>query len=178
MVSLSGTGVRGPTGELGTEPGESTGLTRKGLFGESRTGIGLIGRLRGGVTGRRGRVGGGERSDHVVGAEEAGTARDCDNLRVEVGGPRREDDGGLPLETERGKRDVFDAELGTCGPTDASASQNASSWSSAFSSATTASILRRLCGAAPSSSVTWWLCDGEKCGETTGRASSTSSSEE
>jgi hypothetical protein len=178
MVSLSGTGVRGPTGELGTDPGESAGLTRKGLFGESRTGIGLTGRLRGGVTGRRGRVGGGERSDHVVGNEEAGTARDCDSLRVEVGGPRREDDGGLPLETERGKRDVFDAGLGSCGSTGASASQKASSRSSAFSSATTASILRRLCGAVLSSSSTWWLCDGEKCGETTGRASSTSSSSE
>jgi len=69
-------GVRGPTGELGAEPGESEELTRKGLFGESRTGMGLAGRLRGGVTCRRGRVGGGERSDHVVGTDEAGTARD------------------------------------------------------------------------------------------------------
>lgn len=154
MVSLSVTGVRGPTGELGTEPGESEGLTRNGLFGESRTGIGLAGRLRGGVTGRRGRVGGGERRDHVVGAEEAGTARDCDSLRVEVGGPRREDDGGFPLETERGKRDVFGAGLETCVSTGTSASQKASSGSSALSSATTASILRRLCGATPSSSGT------------------------
>jgi hypothetical protein len=31
---------------------------------------------------------------------------------VEVGGPQREDDGGLPSETEHGKRDVFDAGLG------------------------------------------------------------------
>jgi hypothetical protein len=178
MVSLSVAGVRGPTGELGTEPGESEELTRNGLFGESRTGIGLTGRLRGGVTSRRGRVGGGERSDHVVGAEEAGTARDCDSLRVEVGGPRREDDGGFPLEMERGKRDVFDAGLETCVSTAASVTQKTSSGSSALSSATTASILRRLCGATPSSSGTWWLCDGEKCGETTGRASSTSSSEE
>src|SRR5258708_4489542 len=177
MVSLSGTGVRGPTGELGREPGESEALTRNGLFGESRTGMGLAGRLRGGVTGWRGRVGGGERRDHVVGPEEAGTARDCESLRVEVGGPRRENDGGFPLEAERDERDVFDAGLEPCGSSGASASQKASSRSS-LSSATTASILRRLCGATLSSSGTWWFRDSEKCGETTGRASSTSSSEE
>ena len=144
MVSLSGMGVRGPTGELGTDPGEFEELTRKGLFGESRTGMGLAGRLRGGVTSRRGRVGGGERSDHVAGADEAGTARDCDSLLVEVGGPRREDEGGLPLETERGTRDGFDACLGAFSSTAVPSSQKASSPSSALSSATTASILRRL----------------------------------
>jgi hypothetical protein len=89
-----------------------------------------------------------------VGAEEAGTARDCDSLRVEVGGPRREDDGGFPLETERGKRDAFDAGLETWVSTGASVNQKASSPSSALSSATTASILRRLCGPTPSSSGT------------------------
>ena len=178
MVSLSGTGVRGPTGELGREPGESEELTRKGLFGESLTGIGLAGRLRGGVTGGRGRVGGGERSDHVVGTDEAGTARDCDNLLVEVACPRREDEGGLPLETERGTRDGFDARLESSSSTGAPASQKASSRSSALSSATTASILRRLCETTPSSSDACWLWDGEAFGETTGRTSSASSSEE
>ncbi len=71
-----------------------------GLLGESRTGIDLAGRLRGGVTGGPGRVGGGERSYHVTGANEAGTVRDCDNLHAEVGGPRHKDGGGLPLDTE------------------------------------------------------------------------------
>jgi hypothetical protein len=55
--------------------------------GESRTGIGLVGHLCGGVTGRR------ERCDHVVGDEEAGRARHCDSIRVEVG--RVEDAVGL-----------------------------------------------------------------------------------
>ena len=96
-------------GELGRDPGESEESTRNGLLGESRTGIGFVGRLRGGVTGGRGRVGGGERSDHVEGRAEAGTARDCDNLRAEVGGPRREDDGGLPLDRGREIRAVLDS---------------------------------------------------------------------
>jgi hypothetical protein len=123
-------------------------------LGESRTGIGLAGRLRGGVTGGRGRVGGGERSDHVAGADEAGTARDCDSLRAEVGGLRREDDGGLPLDAERGGRDDLGSGLGTCGPIGAPESQKVSSRSSALSSATTASILRRLWETTPSSSGT------------------------
>jgi len=151
---IGGTGVCGPTGELGTDPGESDGLTRNGLFGESRTGIGLAGRFRGGVTSRRCFVGGGESSDHVAAADEAGTARDCDNLRAEVGGPRREDDGGLPLEMERGRRDDFDTGLGFCGSGGAPTSQKASSRPSALSSATTASILRRLCETAAGSSET------------------------
>ena len=159
---MSGTGVRGPIGELGKDPGESEELTRNGLFGESRTGIGFAGRLRGGVTGGRGRVGGGERSDHVGGTAEAGTARDCDSLRVEVGGPRREDDGGLPFDRGREIRAVFGSGWEACRCTGAPESQKVSSRSSALSSATTASILRRLWVGMLSSSGTWWLCDGDK----------------
>jgi len=132
------------------------------LFGESRTGIGFAERLRGGVTGGRGRVGGGERSDHVGGTAEAGTARDCDSLRAEVGGPRREDDGGLPLDWGGKIRAVFVSGWEACGGTGASESQNESSRSSALSSATTASILRRLWVGMLNSSGTWWFCDGDR----------------